>query len=80
MYKGLDMFNQLLLTWKIMIFYFFLMLCVCMCSVLLFGDFADTFTLSLQKPNLLQLVFNIYGRAPKAVKQVYLLFTMFFII
>lgn len=75
------MFNQLLLTWRIVKFFFlFFMLCVCVCSVLLFGDFADTITLSLQKPNLLQLVFNIYGRAPKAVKQVYLLFTMFFII
>ncbi|RVW56247.1 hypothetical protein CK203_092253 [Vitis vinifera] len=34
------------------------------------------FALCTKKPNLLQLVFNIYGRAPKAVKQVYLLFTM----
>lgn len=36
----------------------------------LFYGNADMLFLSLQKPSLLQLVFSVYGRAPKAVKQV----------
>lgn len=39
-------------------------------SVLLFSDKTDEAFLLFQKPTLLQLVFDIYGRAPKTVKQV----------
>lgn len=61
MYKGILFFTTRLTSLKG---------CCCVDQDIQFWQFLFFF-LFMQKPSLLQLVFNVYGRAPKTVKQVF---------